>query len=492
MTHTRSASPSDYDPDQTDRLPVLDPGQEQDDELATTGSWSTEEMTRALPRLHDADDEARDEAVTQLTSALREKSFAIARLQRDLDQARAELGRLARGPAPEVADLEQRLQRVERERLDLAAQHDERRTALAALEDQLSEAREGQQQIEEEAARLRDQLASAVRERDESRELLAVAQDEIARLARAATNEAREQELQRLKSRINELRNALEVAHEELAATAKERDELRLRVESRVMEFVELKEELDRRGTRIESLLERVRTHEARRRYASDFRQAEPAEARSSGLAARVAELERALVAEREVRQAAEARLQGAEEADPGDQDTDEPTVTEADRETLLSRLTTLAAEVSRRDDRIATLESELRVQSTAIATIRDGSGLVSDDAGRSSEEVGVAPRYLTRIDEGAGAVHVLARPQVTIGRTPDNDVQVREKYISRHHATIRIGPEAAIIEDAGSSNGVFVNERRIRRDFLRDGDIVALGKARYRFELIRPGSGDD
>jgi pSer/pThr/pTyr-binding forkhead associated (FHA) protein len=81
--------------------------------------------------------------------------------------------------------------------------------------------------------------------------------------------------------------------------------------------------------------------------------------------------------------------------------------------------------------------------------------------------------------------VHLLGR-KTTIGRTPDNDMQIDAKFISRHHAVILAGPTHTIIEDLNSTNGVHVNNRRIVRQTLKDGDIVLVGKAQFRF-AVRP-----
>ena len=51
---------------------------------------------------------------------------------------------------------------------------------------------------------------------------------------------------------------------------------------------------------------------------------------------------------------------------------------------------------------------------------------------------------------------------KTSIGRTPDNDLQIDAKFISRHHAVILAGPAHTIIEDLNSTNGVLVNGRRI------------------------------
>ena len=80
----------------------------------------------------------------------------------------------------------------------------------------------------------------------------------------------------------------------------------------------------------------------------------------------------------------------------------------------------------------------------------------------------------------------ILNRTPIRIGRAPDCDVRLDLRWISRAHALIRLEGAHYMLEDAGSRNGVFVNDRRIGREVLRDGDIVVLGKARFRFEAGR------
>ena len=91
------------------------------------------------------------------------------------------------------------------------------------------------------------------------------------------------------------------------------------------------------------------------------------------------------------------------------------------------------------------------------------------------------ATRLLIRTDGEMEVVHVLGR-KTTVGRTPDNDLQIDAKFISRHHAVILAGPAHAIIEDLNSTNGVMVNNRRITRQPLKDGDNVVIGKTQFRF----------
>jgi general secretion pathway protein A len=66
---------------------------------------------------------------------------------------------------------------------------------------------------------------------------------------------------------------------------------------------------------------------------------------------------------------------------------------------------------------------------------------------------------------------------RVIIGRTADNDLQVDSRFVSRHHCQIITGADGSVIEDLNSTNGIFVQGKRVRRHHLNDGDIVVLGK---------------
>ena len=64
------------------------------------------------------------------------------------------------------------------------------------------------------------------------------------------------------------------------------------------------------------------------------------------------------------------------------------------------------------------------------------------------------------------------------IGRTPDNDLQIDSKFISRHHCQVVTGSDGmTVIEDLNSTNGIVVLGNRVRRHTLRDGDVVSIGQ---------------
>ena len=73
--------------------------------------------------------------------------------------------------------------------------------------------------------------------------------------------------------------------------------------------------------------------------------------------------------------------------------------------------------------------------------------------------------------------LHLMAGRKV-IGRTPDNDLQIDSKFISRHHCQLVTGSDGiTVIEDLNSTNGILVHGKRVRRHSLRDGDVVTIGQ---------------
>ena len=65
---------------------------------------------------------------------------------------------------------------------------------------------------------------------------------------------------------------------------------------------------------------------------------------------------------------------------------------------------------------------------------------------------------------------------RVIIGRSPDNEIFIKSKFISRHHAQLISDEQGCVIEDLNSTNGVFIGEKQVKRYRLRDGDVMMLG----------------
>ena len=74
-----------------------------------------------------------------------------------------------------------------------------------------------------------------------------------------------------------------------------------------------------------------------------------------------------------------------------------------------------------------------------------------------------------------------LRHGELCIGRTADNDLAVAHPTISSHHARIYTYLTASYIEDLDSTNGTFVDGKRIKKHVLKPGNVIKLGE----YELI-------
>ena len=76
-----------------------------------------------------------------------------------------------------------------------------------------------------------------------------------------------------------------------------------------------------------------------------------------------------------------------------------------------------------------------------------------------------------------------LTQAATTIGRLPDNRVQIDNLAVSGHHAKISWDQDHYVVEDLGSLNGTFVNNERVGKAPLKHGDQVKIGKHLVEFK---------
>jgi general secretion pathway protein A len=72
---------------------------------------------------------------------------------------------------------------------------------------------------------------------------------------------------------------------------------------------------------------------------------------------------------------------------------------------------------------------------------------------------------------------HELFHGRLIIGRTPANDLQIDSRFVSRHHCQIVTTAQSCVIEDLNSTNGIFLQSKRVRYHNLNDGDVVTIGQ---------------
>lgn len=76
----------------------------------------------------------------------------------------------------------------------------------------------------------------------------------------------------------------------------------------------------------------------------------------------------------------------------------------------------------------------------------------------------------------------VLDRPRLLVGRSEHNELRISSRFVSRHHALFVRHGDATFLMDLNSTNGTFVNSRRISNLMMRHDDIVQLGNYRIKF----------
>jgi general secretion pathway protein A len=75
-----------------------------------------------------------------------------------------------------------------------------------------------------------------------------------------------------------------------------------------------------------------------------------------------------------------------------------------------------------------------------------------------------------------------LNRPRMVLGRDESCDISLDSRYVSRYQNLFMETPDGWLLIDLSSTNGCFVNGRRVREHRLRDGDLIAVGHHQLRF----------
>lgn len=376
---------------------------------------------------------ASEDAMSANRALLLERESALA----DEEQRRTEL-------AAEIGELRNSLEAAE-----LSAQDAHREVTLAAKARGDEERRriESEAKLRDVAAELEAKLRDAVAESEAKLRDAATKHDAL-----VAGSEAAQEQIRAL----SEERDSLLPAATELAARTTE-------LERTAATVVRLREELGAAQTDAQAIeqLAQERADElvAMREKLDDY-------------AAAVRRVEDDVQAQEQVVEGLRVQLQTAHE---------ECSIMQDQREKARARTKQLTQEIFRRDHRIDELEADLAVHSEALAAIRR-------DVNRIGEKVVPAVaedcEWLLEPIEHSGELVRLTGSMLTIGRTAENDIALPSKMISRHHARLLIGPNGIIVEDAGSTNGCFVNGEQVKQHLMHDNDVLELGDLRYRLRL--------
>jgi DNA repair exonuclease SbcCD ATPase subunit len=445
-----------------------------------------------------------------------EDALAVAR--KTLEQSAAAERQLAADAAERDGRLERLANELETERQARAAQQTvlaelearsarldaELRTARADLAAELAKprARSAEQRIQglqEELAALTGYIANRRARWDELEGQLQTATVRIAELERELAHRAErqqtaEQVAQRESARAEALRRELiETSHtladrdRKLAAARTDEQDPQRQVE-RLQEELERADELN---ARLQADLEA----ESRRVAALPAAQTEPAD----GALEIVAHLENELEHKRtQITALTIDSRNKAREAEGALADLAESRVTldaaraeieqqRADIGRLERALVERESALDSRNERLASLQRELdqklgslqRPGATDVA-LRDRDVPAALRAAQA--ETGVDTPALVCLTGDAPRQYALSKPMILIGRSSQCDIHVFTQFVSREHARLVIDRSRVVIEDLGSTNGVFVNSVRIDRQELRHGDLLTVGETQFRF----------
>jgi pSer/pThr/pTyr-binding forkhead associated (FHA) protein len=86
-------------------------------------------------------------------------------------------------------------------------------------------------------------------------------------------------------------------------------------------------------------------------------------------------------------------------------------------------------------------------------------------------------PKLQIFLPDGSEVTHDLTEDKITVGRLPDNTIQIDDISVSSHHAELTMSGGDYHLKDTNSTNGTQVNGKKISEAALYAGDKVRFGK---------------
>ncbi|MDJ0759824.1 MAG: AAA family ATPase [Woeseiaceae bacterium] len=100
--------------------------------------------------------------------------------------------------------------------------------------------------------------------------------------------------------------------------------------------------------------------------------------------------------------------------------------------------------------------------------------------------------QFEVRADGESLGMHQFPEGRVVAGRAPDNELYIKSKFVSRHHAQFVSDEKGCTVQDLNSTNGVFVGNRQVKSCLLEDGDVISIGIHEIVYTDLRKNKGTD
>jgi hypothetical protein len=103
--------------------------------------------------------------------------------------------------------------------------------------------------------------------------------------------------------------------------------------------------------------------------------------------------------------------------------------------------------------------------------------------------------KLVLTVDDEVLSEHPINKECITIGRRPDNDIHIENPVVSGQHCQIITILNDSFIEDLNSTNGTLVNNKKITKHALANGDVIMLGTHHLKYVnefASSVASGDD
>ncbi len=463
-------------------------------------SGDRDSLLESGARTHSYDSVAdgnHETTINELKSDLESRSETINRLQFDIEQFRAKWN----GLEAEIKARQEITDGLNR-KLDSAREKLERKEKLLRKRDQSIKALKAEiRQRNEDHGRLQGEISKLENELDALRHVLEAdrgneaLQDKRLIERQAGQLASKETEIRELRAHIDRnesyadsLRRQLQERTETSREIAKNRKFLESSLADATQRISELEaslETMDTARAELEEQLESLHSTHAEeiRMIRFELGEAQETVAQQNLVAEQLAS---DLVDTRGYRAELEKMLTETEE-------TSQTKIEQLEKENrkLRSELQDNEEKLAAKSEAINCLLTELARKTQQIESIVEIEDVIQEIDGRMSDRIkdrhGADKDRVTRLLIGAVEGQELRFPlfkdRLTIGRTDQNDIQLKASYVSRRHAVVVTDREMTRVIDWGSKNGVFVNGNRVTEHFLKNGDTVTIGTADFRYE---------